>query len=257
MKFIQLDINNKIASITLDRPEKHNALNPELITELISAFETVKADNATRIVILKSSGENFSAGADLAYLQQLQQNTYEDNLADSNRLKLLFDTIYTFEKPVIAQVQGKAIAGGCGLVSACDFVFAVPDAILGYTEVKIGFVPALVASLLVKKVGESRCRQLLLSGELIDANTAFQYGLVNYIKDKAIINEAVYAFAEKLAESTSSESIKATKGLLSKLQGRSFDEGMTYAAEINAKARLTDDFKKGLSAFLNKTTPKW
>jgi methylglutaconyl-CoA hydratase len=257
MKYIQLEIQQKVASITLNRPEKHNALNPELIAELTSAFEAVKADKQTRVVILKSSGENFSAGADLAYLQQLQQNTFEDNLADSNRVKLLFNTIYVFGKPVIAQVQGKAIAGGCGLVSACDFVFAVPEAVFGYTEVKIGFVPALVASLLIKKVGESRCRQLLLSGELIDANTAFQYGLVNYIEDKTDINEAVSAFAERLADSTSSESVKATKDLLSKLQGQSFDEGMNYAAEINANARLTDDFKKGLSAFLNKTTAKW
>ncbi len=257
MKYIQLEISDKIASITLDRPEKHNALNPELVSELISAFKKIHTNKQTRVVILKSSGENFSAGADLAYLQQLQQNTYEANLEDSNRLKLLFSTIYKFEKTVIAQVEGKAIAGGCGLVSACDIVFAVPEAVFGYTEVKIGFVPALVAGLLHKKIGEGRCRQLLLSGELIDANTAMQYGLVNFIEDKTNINEAVYAYADKQAISTSAESIKATKELLSKLHGQSFNEAMTYAAEANAKARLTDDYKKGLSAFLNKKNPKW
>jgi methylglutaconyl-CoA hydratase len=258
MKYIQIDVQKKIASITLNRPEKHNALNPEFVTELIDAFTTICNNEQIRVVILKSSGENFSAGADLAYLQQLQQNTYSENLEDSNRLKLLFSTIiYQFEKIVIAQVEGKAIAGGCGLVSACDIVFAVPEAVFGYTEVKIGFVPALVAGLLLKKIGEGRGRQLLLSGELIDANIAFQYGLVNFIENKVNINSAVYAYAEKLALCTSSQSIKATKDLLSKLQGQSFAEGMSYAAEVNAKARLTDDYKKGLAAFLDKKNPKW
>ena len=257
MDFVRIDIANRIASITLNRPEKHNALNPELIAKLQDAFKVVEQDKAVKVVVLKSQGKNFSAGADLGYLQQLQSNTFEANVQDSNRLRFLFNTIYNLEKTVIAQVEGDAIAGGCGLVSACDIVFCVPDVKFGYTEVKIGFVPALVAAFLLRKIGEGRTRELLLSGELIDAKTAYKYGFVNFIEERIAISDAVTAYARKLAESTSSQSIKTTKQLLSKLHGLSIEDSLSYASKVNAKARLTDDFKKGLDSFLNKKSPKW
>ena len=255
--FIQIDIQNRIASITINRPEKRNALNPQLISELITVFKNAEADSAVKVIILKSSADTFCAGADLSYLKKLQSNTYHQNLEDSKYLRFLFSTIYKLEKPVIAQVEGNAIAGGCGLVSVCDIAFAVPEALLGYTEVKIGFVPAIVAAFLIKKVGEGRSREMLLSGELISAVTAQQYGLVNFIVDKNNINEAVNAYAIKMAQNTSSQSIKATKTLLAKIQSMGIHESLNHASKINAQSRLTEDFKKGIDAFLNKINPKW
>ena len=257
MEFILIKIEKKIATITLNRPEKRNALNPQLISELTYAFKEAESNSEIKVIILKSSTDNFSAGADLAYLQQLQSNNYQQNLDDSNQLKLLFSTIYNLEKVVIAQVEGNAIAGGCGLATVCDIIFAVPDAFFGYTEVKIGFVPALVAAFLIRRIGEGRSRELLLSGELIAAETARQYGLVNFIEKKDNIAAVVHAYAEKLVQNTSSQSIRSTKELLAKISHLSIHESLDNAANVNAEARLTDDCKKGIDAFLSKKHPKW
>lgn len=255
--FILFEIENRIATITLDRPEKRNALNPQLVAELQSAFKRAESDASVKVVILKSSADTFSAGADLAYLQQLQSNTYQQNLDDSIRLKMLFSTIYNLDKPVIAQVEGNAIAGGCGLATVCDIIFASPEAIFGYTEVKIGFIPALVAAFLLRRIGEGRTRELLLSGELISAETALKYGLINFIEEKNAIADAVKAYAEAMVDNTSSQSIKATKELLTRIQHLSVDESLNYSARANARARLNEDCKKGINSFLNKKTPKW
>lgn len=256
-EFVLFDIKDRIATIRINRPDKRNALNPQLIKELTSAFKEAGLDPAAKVVILKSTGETFSAGADLAYLQQLQSNSFQENLDDSIQLKELFSTIYGLSKPVIAQVEGNAIAGGCGLVTVCDIVFAVPEALFGYTEVKIGFVPALVAAFILKKIGEGRTRELLLSGELITSDVAARYGLVNFIYPKEDISDTVRVYAQNLVGNTSSQSIKAVKALLAKIQHLSVDESLSFAAEVNAKARLTDDCKKGIAAFLDKKPVKW
>ena len=142
MNLVHYKVNNRVAYITLNRPEKRNALNSEVVILLKESFHNAISDDLVKAIVLKANGEVFSAGADLAYLQQLQNNSYQDNVADSTSLKDLFYTIYTSPKVVVAQVEGHAIAGGCGLVSDCDIVFSVPEAKFGYTEVKIGFIPA-------------------------------------------------------------------------------------------------------------------
>jgi len=256
-QFILIEIQNRIASISLNRPEKHNALNPQLISELSSAIKMAESNPEVKVIILKSSSTTFCAGADISYLKELQSNTYQQNLEDSQSLKLLFATLYNVEKPLIAQVEGNAIAGGCGLVSVCDIVFAVPEALFGYTEVKIGFVPAIVATFLLRKIGEGRSREMLLNGDLITASTAHQYGLVNFVEEKDNIAEAVQSYAKKMVLNTSSQSIKATKALLSKIQCMEIGEGLNHASRINAQARLTEDFRKGIEAFLNKKHPEW
>lgn len=256
-KFILFDIQNRIASITLNRPEKRNAINPQFIAELIDALKKAESDHDVKAIVLKSSGNTFSAGADLDYLNELRNNTYEHNLEDSKKLRFLFSTIYKLDKPIIAQVEGDAIAGGCGLVSACDIVFSVPEALFGYTEVKIGFVPALVAAFLLRKIGEGRCREMLLSGDLINAQTAYQYGLVNFIEEKHTISNAVITYVERLVQTTSSQSIKAVKTLLAKIQAMPIHESLNYASKVNAEARMTEDFKKGIDAFLKKKRPNW
>ena len=257
MQFINYEVLNRIAYITINRPEKRNALNLELVASLKQAFLYAKDDNNVKIVILQADGEVFSAGADLAYLQQLQTNSYEENVTDSAALKDLFYSIYTFPKIVIAQVEGHAIAGGCGLASICDIVFAIPEAKFGYTEVKIGFIPALVACFLVRKLGEARTKELLLSGDLIDAETASRYGLINFVVEKNNIRENVKKYAENLTSGTSAQSISLTKQLLNIVQNSSLESSLEEAVLFNASARATIDCKQGISAFLNKEKLEW
>src|SRR5688500_4382084 len=178
MDYIQLDRRGAILDIILNRPDKRNALNSEFVAELTQAFKQAAGDDAVRVIVLKAEGSVFSAGADLAYLQQLQANTFEENLADSSALKDLFILMYEHPKLIIAQVDGHAIAGGCGLVTVCDFVYAVPDAMFGYTEVRIGFIPAIVMFFLMRKVGEAKARSLLLTGKLIKAEAFKEIGIV-------------------------------------------------------------------------------
>jgi methylglutaconyl-CoA hydratase len=226
---------SRVAYITINRPEKRNALNPELVESLTDLFLRAGHDEAVKVVVLKAEGDVFSAGADLEYLQKLQNNSSQDDLEDTIAIKELLYTIYTLPKLVIAQVEGHAIAGGCGLAAVCDIIFAVPEAKFGYTEVKIGFVPALVACFLVRKLGEGRAKELLLSGELIDANTASAYGLINFVVDKSEIADRVQVYAERSTVSVSGQSVALTKQLLNTAQNRSLEESLEEAIKLNVR----------------------
>lgn len=256
-KWITYTVADRIATITLNRPEKRNALDDAMVNELLDAFREAGADDAVKVIVLAAEGKAFSAGADLAYLQQLQNNTYEENLADSRHLMALFELIYTLPKIVIAQVEGHAIAGGCGLVTVCDFVFAVPEAKFGYSEVRIGFVPAIVSLFLLRKVGEARAKTLLLTGDRISAVKAEQMGLVTELASPVGIAEAVNDFARTLIEKCAGEAMGMTKQLLSALPHLSTQEALAHAAEVNASARATAACKKGIAAFLNKEDLTW
>lgn len=257
MKLVDYEVKERIGVITLNRPEKRNALSPELIAELKQALDKANGDAVVKAVILKANGEAFCAGADLAYLQQLQKNSREENVIDSNLLKDLFLKIYTLPKIVIAQVQGHALAGGCGLATVCDWVFAVPEAKFGYTEVKIGFIPALVSVFILRKIGEGRARELLLGGELISADKAFEMGLINRVVRAEKLEQEVFEFASKLVTTNSADSMAFTKKLISEVPGRSLDDALNLAANLNAQARDTEDCKRGIAAFLNKEKIIW
>jgi len=257
MSMVSYGIDHRIAYITINRPDKKNALNQTLVKELTQAFTNAEKDDEVKVVVLRANGDVFSAGADLEYLQQLQKNSLEENLSDSDELKKLFEKIYLMSKVTIAQVEGHAIAGGCGLTIVCDFVFAVPEADFGYTEVKIGFVPALVTYFLIRKIGEGKSRELLLTGELINANSARYSGLVNYVVKPAEIEEKVHQFARNIVERSSVNSIKLTKDLIAKLPQLTLDKALKLASETNAQARSSDDCKKGIAAFLNKEKIRW
>jgi methylglutaconyl-CoA hydratase len=257
MSLVDYSINNRIGVITLNRPEKRNALSKELVDALMVALSTAEHDSDAKVIILKANGDAFCAGADLAYLQQLQQFSHEENLKDSHQLKELFLKIYTLRKVVIAQVQGHALAGGCGLANVCDFVFAVPEAKFGYTEVKIGFVPALVSVFLIRKVGEQKAKQLLLTGDLVQGQEAVALGLVNYLVNKNELESAVLTFAERMIKSNSAQSLELTKKLITDVQSMELEDALDHAAEVNAEARGTDDCKKGIDAFLNKKDLLW
>lgn len=257
MKLVQYLVSNRIGTIILNRPEKRNALSHELVAELMEAFTKAESDDQVKVIVLKANGEAFCAGADLEYLQQLQKYSYEDNLKDSNHLKELFLKIYTHPKVVIAQVQGHALAGGCGLATVCDFVLAVPTAKFGYTEVKIGFIPALVTVFLLRKIGEGRAKELLLSGELFLAEQVLQVGLINRVVAPEKIEHEVGELARKLVESNSAQSMKLTKQMIAQVQEMPLEQALQYATEMNAHARGTEDCKKGIAAFLNKEKISW
>lgn len=257
MKYIKYETKDKIGYIILNRPEKRNALNSELAEELKTIFKTAEEDTTVKIIVLKAEGKAFCAGADLKYLQGLQKNSFEENLTDSKNLAELYKTIYTLNKVVIAQVEGHVIAGGAGLATVCDFVFAVPEAKYGYTEVAIGFVPAIVSFFLLRKIGETKAKELLLTGELISAEKAKEIGIFNFIEDSKNIEHAVHDFAQKLIKNASDNSLSLTKKLISDIQNLDYDKALNFAAEINAISRQTEDCKKGITAFLNKEKINW
>jgi methylglutaconyl-CoA hydratase len=257
MNYIDYTASDRMAFITLNRPEKRNALSHELVTALKAAFSKAEQDDSVKVVVLRAKGEAFCAGADLEYLQMLQQFSYEQNLADSTHLKELFFQIYMLKKVVIAQVQGHALAGGCGLATVCDFVFSVPTAKFGYTEVRIGFVPAIVTIFLIRKLGEAKAKELLLSGSLITSEQAKQVGLINHVVSPEKLSESVIDFATQLVVSNSGYSMGITKQMIAKVQSLSLEDSLTFAAEMNAKARASEDCQRGISAFVSKEKILW
>ena len=257
LRFLQYEVQDRLAYITLNRPAKRNALSANVVTELKQAFEQAEGDDQVKVIILRAAGDVFCAGADLKYLQELQDNTYQENLADSTHLMQLFHQIYTLKKLVIGQVQGHALAGGCGLATLCDITFAVPEAKFGYTEVKIGFLPAVVSVFLVRRIGEARTKQLLLSGDTITAQQALDYGLITFITEADQLADTVRTYALRLARENSGHSIEITKEILARLPELALEDGLRYAAERNAAARASDDCRRGIAAFLNKEKLDW
>lgn len=257
MELVTYQVTDRIGYITLNRPEKRNALSAQLVAELTEVFEVAEKDEQAKVLVLKAEGEAFCAGADLAYLQELQAYSYEENLADSGRLRDLFLRIYTLPKVVIAQVQGAALAGGCGLATVCDFTIASAMAKFGYTEVKIGFIPAIVSLFLIRKLGEGKARQLLLSGELLPAEEATRFGLINRVVEPQALDREVRQLATRLIQNNSGQSMALTKKLIAEVQGLSLTDGLSLASAMNAQARGTDDCRKGIAAFLSKSELKW
>lgn len=257
MSLVTYEVNDRIGLVTLNRPEKRNALSYELVSELKEAFKRAETDSKAKVIILAANGEAFCAGADLEYIKKLQGFSYEENLKDSQHLKELFLQIYTLKKVVVASVQGHALAGGCGLATVCDFVFAVPEARLGFTEVKIGFVPAIVMVFLIRRIGEQRARQLLLSGELISGEAAVQAGLVMRIVPVEQLKEAVMSFSRHLITNNSEQSMATTKEMIAGVQALPLKEALDLAASMNAHARETADCKRGIAAFLQKQKLSW
>lgn len=240
-----------VARITLNRPEKRNALNSELLLALRQEFVRLKADSSIKVIILEANGKAFCAGADLAYLREVSKFSAMENLADSQLLQETFHEIYTSPKPVIAKVQGAAIAGGCGLASVCDIVIAAKNgAKFGYSEVKIGFIPAVVMVYLLRKIGDTRARRLLLSAETISSMEAERIGLATYCVDDDQLESFTNSIAQTLSGNSAS-SMALVKEMMANLQGMSLEAGLRYAASMNAFTRLTDDCKAGIASFLD------
>ncbi len=242
--------------LTFNRPEVRNALSQSLRRSLEQALEQARDDESVRAVVLTGSGKAFCAGLDLDELKAIQGRSMAENRADTQALADLFELLYTFPKPVVAALNGHAVAGGAGLASLCDVVVMNEDAKLGYTEAKIGFVAALVGVFLVRQVGEKHARDLLLSARLVSAQEALHMGLVNELRPAEEVLERALERAQEMA-ANSPNSLMLTKGLLIAAPGMGLQEALRYALEVNVLSRTSDDLREGVSAFLEKREPSW
>jgi len=249
--------DGRVATLILNRPEKRNALSAELVSEMTAAMVQLNANDEVKVIVLRSADKPFCAGADLSYLAKLRDFSLAENEADSQALRRLFDLIYLSPKIVISQVEGPALAGGCGLATLADLCFATPEATFGYTEVKIGFIPALVMVYLREKIGGGVLRDLMLTGRVISAEEAFNLGLVQRLVSTDNITSIVNQTAQELCESTSQQAVASIKEMLKTIPSMTRDEALNYAAKQNAVARGSEDCRKGIDAFLQKQPLKW
>ena len=256
MSLVLSHVQDRVGTIVLNRPEKRNALSPELVHELKSAFTALNDHENVKVIVLKSADKPFCAGADLAYLTQMRDFSFEENLADSKSLMELFERIYNSSKVTISLVEGPALAGGCGLAGVTDFCIATPEATFGYTESKIGFLPALVMVYLREKVSLTVMNDWLLTGRIFDAHEAAQKGLITKVVDGTEITDYVSTLAHQICSQVSAQSVEGIKFMLKHLPYQR-EDALKFAANQNAAARGTDDCKKGIDAFLNKQKISW
>lgn len=251
MSELLVTTEGSIRYLTLNRPEKRNALNDSLISALKEALRDADHDDALRAIVIQGAGNDFCSGADLSALQKIAESNYEENLEDARSLMELFVLIRSVGIPVIAAVRGRALAGGAGLATGCDIVLASTTARFGYPEVKVGFVPAMVMAILRRNLPEKLAFEIATRGFDFDAPTAEEYGLVNRIFDDSGFDSAVREYVAAY-EKISRSAVEMTKRLLYDMDGLDFEKAITAGTEVNARARMTDDCKKGIARFLNK-----
>jgi methylglutaconyl-CoA hydratase len=253
---IKCEMDGAVGTLTLNRPEKRNAISSDMIKELLTALSNAESHPDLRVLILTGAGKAFCSGMDLETLQAISAQTAAENLGDSREMARLFQRIYSFPKPLITAVNGAAIAGGCGIATFSDITLAVPEAKFGYTEVRIGFIPALVSVLLRRQIGEKHAREILLTGRIFDAAEAYRLGLVTEIVPCPDLLKRAREFSAILLES-SPTSIRRTKRLLLHYEESEIQQEIELATQENAAIRGTEDFREGLASFLEKRSPKW
>jgi methylglutaconyl-CoA hydratase len=252
---ILFELIDDIYWLTLNRPERRNAMTPAMQQELIDAF-AVASQSSVKALVLQGAGEAFCAGLDLTALQSMHDKSAAEHRADAERIAKLFRTLYELPIPTIAAVRGPAIAGGTGLAMNCDFTLATPDAKFGFTEVRIGFVPALVSAFLALQIGDKRSRDLLLTGRLFGAAEAHALGMVNEIVEADQLKARIDALLMQL-RANSPASLRATKKLMAEQNRAWLDRAIDLGMNMNASSREHADFHEGVSAFLEKRKPKW
>lgn len=251
MSEIIIDKIDSILTITLNRPEKHNALNDALIHDLKVALREADKDESLRAIIIRGAGKDFCSGADLSALQKISKADVLENHDDADKLRELFSIIRRVKIPVIAVVHGRALAGGCGLATACDLVLATQSASFGYPEVKLGFVPAMVMAILRRNTSEKRSFALVTQGFEFDAATAQSYGLINEFFPAESLEENVRNYVS-VYKKVSRSAVILSKRLLYQMDGMNFETALASGVDINAIARLTEDCQTGIAKFLNK-----
>jgi len=251
MNEILIETAESVRVITLNRPEKRNALNDELIAALKAALREADADESVRAIVIRGAGKDFCSGADLSSIQRIATASFEENVEDARVLAELFELIREVKVPVIAAVHGRALAGGCGLATACDLVVATDTSRFGYPEVKIGFVPAMVTAILRRNLGEKKSFELLTQGFEYTANEGLALGLVNRVFAEDSFDSDVREYAAVYSK-VSRSAVELTKSLLYRIDGQTFADALETGAQINAKARMTEDCKQGIAKFLEK-----
>ena len=251
MKPILLEQNGFTKKIIMNRPDKRNSLDEEMIAEIIELMNSFSDDNETKSVIITGAGGNFCSGLFLDYLQKISRYNIIENKKDSQLFKNLLLSIYNCKKPTIAMVDGYALAGGCGIASACDIIVASDKAQFGYTEVKIGFIPAIVMAFLLKRVSESTAKDLMLTSKFINAHEAHRIGFANYVIEESLLE----TYTENICKSLNHlpiSSVTLTKEMFGNLANMSFEAALEYAANMNAITRMTEECKQGIVRFLSK-----
>ena len=245
-------LDGAVACVTLNRPEKRNALNDAVIAGIKEGLKEAGRDENVKAVVISGAGKDFCSGADLSALQKIAGASVAENYEDARSLMELFLLIRQLPVPVIAAVTGRALAGGCGLASACDLVLASASARFGYPEVKIGFVPAMVMAILIRNVSEKRAFELITRGDEISAQQAKEFGLVNQVFNEETFAVDVDAYAKRFGE-LSKQAIALTKLLLYQVDGLAFPEALATGADVNVIARMSEDCQKGIAKFLRKS----
>jgi len=244
-------VENGIARITLNRPDKRNALNAEIVTELKQAFEEAAADPAAKVVVLAGAGKDFCSGADLAAVERISHAGVLENMADARHMADLFLQMRSHPRPIIAAVQGRALAGGCGLATACDLILSAESAKFGYPEVNIGFVPAMVMAILRRSLGEKAAFELIALGRIVSAARMAELGVVQSVLPDDAFADGVTAYASELA-SKSSSAVSLSKRLLYHIDSMSFEAALEAGVQANAIARQTEDCRRGVARFLKR-----
>jgi methylglutaconyl-CoA hydratase len=252
-EYLEIDIDEKrgINRIVLDRPDRRNALNLGLVAELKEAFALAGADDRIGVIGIGGNGPDFCAGADLSEIQAAVEEGVMTSLGDAESLGELFLLMRRLDKPIVALVHGRALAGGCGLATACDLVLATESASFGYPEIKLGFVPAMVMAILKRNLGEKRAFELIAMGDSLSAKEAAAWGLVNRVFPDAGFEAGADDFLARLA-SRSATGLALSKRLLSTTDNMGFEGAIAAGAQVNALARLTDDCQAGIRRFLDR-----
>jgi len=245
-----------IGRVAFCRAEIHNAFNGTVISEMTDLFGRLADDGELRVVVLTGEGKSFCAGADLNWMRQVVNQTFEENLAESNALADLFHLIYTFKRPVVGKINGAAIGGGTGFVAVCDIAIAARSAVFSFSEVKIGVVPACIGPYVIKKMGEGKARELFITGERMAAERAQQVGLVNKVVDDTQLDAEVEALIASILTS-GPDAVAMAKTLVSRVPLMGPDEYKPFTAEMIARLRISEEGQEGMDAFLNKRKPRW
>lgn len=240
-----------VGRLTLARPEKKNAMDRQMADEIVRGLEQLVADPETRVVVIDGEGDDFCAGADLEALEALIDAPHEAQLDDARALGRVFSTIRKLPVPVVAAVRGRALAGGAGLATACDMVFAHPDAHFAYPEVRIGFVPAMVMTMLCRTIGAMQAFDLAITGRMVSAAEAQAMGLVSRVLPADGFADAVDDVCQIIAKSPP-DAVRRTKKLLYELDDMPFDSALGHGAHANAEARTTEEFRQGVRKFLER-----
>lgn len=249
-------VEDRVARVTFDRPDVHNAFNDTMIRELSDVFDDINGREDVRVVVVSGKGKSFCAGADLNWMRRVKDFTFKDNLKESLDLAEMLAKVYSSTKPTIARVNGAAIGGGTGLVAVCDIAVAAESAKFSFSEVKLGLIPACISPYVLKKCGSGRCREFFLTGERLTAEKALQAGLVNAVVPLAELDGTVTRLVMQLLTS-GPEAIRTCKTLLQNVAEMPFEQAKKYTAEVIARLRVSAEGQEGMTAFLEKRKPKW